>query len=135
VICLQQLARLLLKIGPLTVVEMVWFVLLQATLAAPAEASSVARDVRRRHGIDRIGPFSEPSRLQRCFALMTSLLDQMLFSLTAAVTIVAAPLPARRIKIQRVTTARAADDGQSPSLFSFAEQPPQLSRFSESKRF
>jgi hypothetical protein len=47
----------------------------------------------------------------------------MLFSLTAAVTIVAAPLPARLIKIQRVTTARAADDGQSPSLFSFAEKP------------
>ena len=39
VICLQQLAPPLLKIGPLTVVEMVWFVLLQATL--PAEASNV----------------------------------------------------------------------------------------------
>ena len=38
-ISLQQVAPPLLKIGPLTVVEMVWFVLLQATL--PAEASNV----------------------------------------------------------------------------------------------
>jgi hypothetical protein len=75
-----------LKIGPETVVEMLVFAPVQAALAAPgrpsaasamsdAEASSAGRERPTLGGAKWLrerGPFCPPSRLQRCFALMTS---------------------------------------------------------------